>query len=359
MKILSVVESLDHGGAQTVLVDLVLGLSEHEHRVVHFSSANRIEPNPHFLSEMRLHGIECHDIHWEELSDPVGRKTGLREFRPNVVLFHWWGNDPLQEWITSQLNSRVSYKPSFVCVLHRHGVRAPYHYDRYVLVSRTQFDQVGHIEFRRVAYIPNGVNLNRFRGSRRKSSNDELVIGRLSTLREDKIEAEWPRRLASFEVPKARYVIAGHGELLLRLRDSALSTRIEDKFSFPGYVPRMSVPQVLQQFDVFCYSTSTAVECHPLALLEALASGMPIVAQARGGITEIVQHGVNGLLARSTAEIGEALRRIQRDSELRAQLVAGALKSARRFSLDRQLDRYRDLLFSLEAERSRRFRWRA
>ena len=356
MKILSVVESLDHGGAQTVLVDLVLGLPEHEHRVVHFSSANRIEPNPQFLREMRFHGIECHDIHWEELSDPVGRKTGLAEFRPEVVLFHWWGNDPLQEWIASLLDSRVNYKPSFVCILHRHGVRAPYHYDRYVLVSQTQFDQVRHLEFRRVAYIPNGVNVNRFRGRPRKSSNDEFVIGRLSTLGEHKIEEEWPRQLASFEVPKARFVIAGHGELLPRLRASALSTRIGDKFSFPGYVPRMSVPDVLQQFDVFCYSTSTAVECHPLALLEALASGMPIVAQARGGITEIVQHGINGLLARSTAEIGESLRRLQRDTELRARLVVGALKSARTFSHDRQLNRYRDLLVSLEAERSRRSR---
>ena len=83
---------------------------------------------------MRLHGIECHDIHWEELLDPVGRKTGLAEFHCQMVLFHWWGNDPLQEWIASLLDSRVNYKPSFVCILHRHGVRAPYHYDRYVLV---------------------------------------------------------------------------------------------------------------------------------------------------------------------------------------------------------------------------------
>lgn len=352
MKILSVVESLDHGGAQTVLVDLVLGLTEYDHRVVHFSSANGIKANSHFLAQMRLQGVDCRDIHWEELSDPVGRKTGLAEFRPDVVLFHWWGNDPLQEWIASELGSRLSHKPSFVCILHRHDVPAPYHYDRYVLVSRTQFDQVKHLEFRRIAYIPNGVDLNRFRRRQRKSSDGELVIGRLSTLRDHKIELEWPQKLASFEVPKAKFVIAGDGELLSQLRDNAWNTRIGNKFSFPGYIPRASVPDLLHRFDVFCYSTSTAVECHPLALLEALASGLPIVAQARGGITEVVQHGVNGLLARSTAEIGENLRRIQRNSELRARLVAGALKSARNFSLERQLGRYRDLLFGLEAERS-------
>ena len=85
---------------------------------------------------------------------------------------------------------------------------------------------------------------------------------------------------------------------------------------------------------------------------------MPIVAQARGGITEIVQHGINGLLARSTAEIEESPHQLRRDTELRARLIVGELKSARTFSHDRQLNRYRDLLVSLEAERSRRSRLR-
>jgi glycosyltransferase involved in cell wall biosynthesis len=228
-------------------------------------------------------------------------------------------------------------------------VKAPYHYDRYVLVSQTQFDQVRHLEFRRIAYIPNGVHLDRFGGAKRKLSN-ELVVGRLSTLRDHKIEPEWPQQLASFEVPKSRFVIAGDGELLPQLRANALGTRIGNKFSFPGYIPHSSVPGLLQQFDVFCYSTSTAVECHPLALLEALASGLPIVAQARGGITEIVQHGVNGLLARSTAEIGDHLHRIQRDARLRERLAAGAVRSAQAFSVQRQIGHYRTLLANLAAE---------
>jgi hypothetical protein len=172
MKILSVVESLDHGGAQTVLLDLVLGLPEHEHRVVHFSSANGIDASQNFLTDMRIHGIDCRDIHWEELSDRVGRKTGLADFRPDVVLFHWWGNDPLREWIAFELDSeRENHRPRFVCILHTHGVEAPYLYDKYVLVSRTQFDQVRHLELRRIAYIPNGVDIDRFGGRTRKLSN--------------------------------------------------------------------------------------------------------------------------------------------------------------------------------------------
>ena len=57
MKILSVIESLAHGGAETVLVDLVLGLSEHTHQVVHFSSANGIPVHTPFIEALTAAGV--------------------------------------------------------------------------------------------------------------------------------------------------------------------------------------------------------------------------------------------------------------------------------------------------------------
>jgi glycosyltransferase involved in cell wall biosynthesis len=107
----------------------------------------------------------------------------------------------------------------------------------------------------------------------------------------------------------------------------------------------------LKRFDVFCHVTSTAVECHPLALLEALAAGVPIVAEARGGIPEVVTHGVNGLLASTPGEIGDHLRLLRRDEVLRKRLSMGARGTAARFSLQRQLEAYRRLLAEIGRER--------
>ena len=71
---------------------------------------------------------------------------------------------------------------------------------------------------------------------------------------------------------------------------------------------------------------------------------MPIVAEARGGVPEIVSHGVNGLLGRSADEVGDLLRAVVADEELRATLARGARGSASRFSLATQLAAYENLL---------------
>ena len=123
---------------------------------------------------------------------------------------------------------------------------------------------------------------------------------------------------------------------------------LEDHFELPGYVERERVPALLEGFDVFCHVTSTAVESHPLALLEALAAGVPIVAESRGGIPEIVTHGVNGLLASSTHEIGDHLHALRRDDALREHLSLGARRTAPKFSLARQLAAYRRLLAEID-----------
>ncbi len=352
MKILSVIESLAHGGAESVLVDLVTGLREHEHRVVHFSSANGIQADQSFIETLRRHRVDCADVHWEQLCDDVGRAEVLAGFRPDVVFFHWWAKHPWMPWIWTLGDAPISRRPAFVCVLHHHGIRVMRGYDRYVLVARSQLEQVRHIEPKRIVVLPNGVDLCRFRKKQRKWS-DDLVVGRVSNLHANKIPHDLPSMLASFELPKTEFIIAGDGEVMPELRASAMATRTADKFSFPGYVPRVAVPTLLESFNVFCYTTSTAVECHPLALLEALAAGLPIVADARGGIPEIVKHNVNGLLSGSISEMGVHLNRLRRDEHLRRRLAEGALATAQQFSRHWQLDAYRALLAGIERQRGR------
>lgn len=352
MKILSVIEAFGHGGAQTVLLDSVLSLTEDDHRVVHFSRANGIDAAPSFLEALRSVAIPCLDVHWDVLRDDAARARLLDSFPPDVVLFHWWGKDPWMPWITS----RRPGDPAFVCVLHHEGIPAQPGYDRYVLVSRNQLPQVAHIPPHRVKLIPNGVDLDRFplRPPRRDpidAPDRPFVVGRLSELREGKIPTDWVHTLASYNLDGTRYLIAGDGKLLEGLRQSALALKLQGLISFPGYIPRDRVPSLLETFDVFCYVTSSAVECCPLAVLEAMAAGVPVVAEARGGIPDIVIHGENGLLARSLDEVGDHLRILRDDLALRQHLSRGARATAEKFSLQRQIAAYRDLLADLKHER--------
>jgi glycosyltransferase involved in cell wall biosynthesis len=355
VKVLSVIESLDHGGAETVLVDLVLGLREHAHRVIHFGSANGVPVHAPFVRALRAARVPCADAHWRCLVDPVARARVLAGFRPDVVLFHWWGKDPWLPWLTAARAGPRAARPAFVCVLHHAGARPAPGYDRYVLVAPNQAADVRHLPRARLRRIPNGVDLARFARTRRPAARPRraggdpapMVVGRLSNLRQVKVPADWVRTLAGFAVPGTRFVIAGDGPLRTALEADARALGAPGQFVFPGYVPRDRVPALLASFDVFCYATGEAEECHPLALLEALAAGIPIVAEARGGIPAIVRHERNGLLAGSVAEMGSHLHRLRRDPALRARLARGALVTAGRFSLARQLGRYRRLLRGL------------
>jgi glycosyltransferase involved in cell wall biosynthesis len=90
----------------------------------------------------------------------------------------------------------------------------------------------------------------------------------------------------------AHFVIAGDGPLRADLIAYAAAHDLNDSVTFAGY--RADVPEVLAGLDVFVLSSLW--EGLPLALLEALACGRPIVATSVGGIPEVVSEGENGFL---------------------------------------------------------------
>lgn len=109
---------------------------------------------------------------------------------------------------------------------------------------------------------------------------------------------------------------------------------------------------VLATFDVLLHGARG--EAFGLVLVEAMASGVPVVAPAVGGIPDIVEHGVSGLLAeRADAELlATALARILTDAGLRQRLAAGALARAHaEYSRDLYAARFHRLYDDLLAHR--------
>jgi glycosyltransferase involved in cell wall biosynthesis len=342
LNILSVIETFAHGGAETVLANLVLSLQEHVHRVLHFSSANETMAHGSFVAALNKAGVTVIDQHWSVLNDPAARQEVFGDSQPDVIFFHWWGKDPWRSYING-IDKTAKKRPWLVLILHHAVIPAPAGYDQYVLVADFQKSQLSNQSAEKVVVIPNGIDLARFKEKPMKAVKG-FVIGRLSGLRPGKIPMNWVRTAIGFNVPGATFIIAGDGERRRILELEAQQLGVSDQFLFPGYIPFDEVPRLLSTFDVFCYATDTAIECCPLALLEALAAGVPIVAEARGGIPEIVVHNQNGLLARSPAEMGLHLRALAADPDRLAELARRAHISAERFSLARQIEDFRKLL---------------
>jgi glycosyltransferase involved in cell wall biosynthesis len=150
--------------------------------------------------------------------------------------------------------------------------------------------------------------------------------------------------------PRVRFAIAGDGPLREELIGEARERGLEKHVRFLGY--RSDIPQLLSAFDL--YVLPSLWEGLPLALLEAMAVGKPILATRVGGNPEVVEHGVNGYVVepRDPAALADCILQASRDHEL-AQRVrqANREKFERQFSV-RAMTSAHEALYREVARRS-------
>jgi glycosyltransferase involved in cell wall biosynthesis len=120
--------------------------------------------------------------------------------------------------------------------------------------------------------------------------------------------------LAAFHVaaralPELHLLILGDGLLRARLQEEIVSRGLQGRVTLLGVQPAAAIREVLQVSDLFVLSS--AYEGMPIAALEALATGVPVVSTRVGEMPNIVQNGVNGFLSddRAPASLALALRR--------------------------------------------------
>lgn len=186
---------------------------------------------------------------------------------------------------------------------------------------------------RPVEVILNGIDDRRFAeadGGRVRAelgiAPDEVVIGTAVVLSEQKgitylIEAA---KSVLERVPKARFVIAGDGPLRVQLEQQVAKAELGDRFRLVGY--RRDIPDLLSSFDV--YVLPSLWEGLPLALLEALRLGKPIVCTRVGGNAEVVEEGVQGWLVppREPRALADRLIEVASDPGFRTRASASGQK---------------------------------
>ena len=100
--------------------------------------------------------------------------------------------------------------------------------------------------------------------------------------------------------PKATLTLAGDGPLLEELRTAAAHAGLADRIHFPGFLDQDALRQVIYSAHAFFHPSETPADGNregvPNALLEAMASGLPVLATYHGGIPEAVTHGQSGYL---------------------------------------------------------------
>ncbi len=147
--------------------------------------------------------------------------------------------------------------------------------------------------------------------------------------------------------PDVDLLLAGDGPLRRELEQQCGELKIADRVKFLGV--RSDVPNLLQAADVFTLTSLS--EAASLTLLEAMASGLPVVVTNVGGNPEIVRDGREGLLVpRGDATAAAAAFRILFDDpELAARLgAAGPKRVHDHFQLEQTIDAYAELYERLQ-----------
>lgn len=124
--------------------------------------------------------------------------------------------------------------------------------------------------------------------------DDEILVGTVANLRPTK---GYPDLLAAARRVTERregisFVAVGQGPQRAALEEQHRKSRMGDRFRFLGY--RADAPRIMSGFDIFCMSSRH--EGLPVAIMEALVLGVPVVATDVGGIGEMVTQGREGLL---------------------------------------------------------------
>ncbi len=152
----------------------------------------------------------------------------------------------------------------------------------------------------------------------------EVLVGTVANLRGTK---GYPDLIAAAGTvvgrhPEARFVSVGQGPLLAELEAGRDAAGLGDHLRFLGYRP--DAARVVSGCDVFCLSSHH--EGLPVALMEALALGIPVVATDVGGIAELVTTGEEGQVVPPHRPdlLAGALAAVVSDAELRRRLAAGA-----------------------------------
>jgi glycosyltransferase involved in cell wall biosynthesis len=188
--------------------------------------------------------------------------------------------------------------------------------------------------------IPNGVELDRFRpvGNRQKIEGLKLLtVGRLSVSKRIEMLVS-AVELIRKQFPVATLKIAGGGGLENRLRQFIKDKGMEDCVTVLGIIPAEEMPELYRESDIFI--SASVQEGMSNAMLEAMASGIPIITTRCEGVQELIAD--NGIVVEEAdaESIADAVKSLARDERAYNAMCVAARKQAENFSWQRVAEEY-------------------
>jgi glycosyltransferase involved in cell wall biosynthesis len=315
----SLASDVEAAGAKVVCVHKRPGL-----RIGVIGQLNKV------LNELRPEIVHSHQIGALIYAGPAARRVGI----PGVV--HTQHGRLYALRLRNRLMWRLagSYATRFFCVSKDIAAR--------ILAFHV-------VPRHKLCVIPNGIEAQRFR----ERTDSEVLrqalgipqgapiigtVGRLTEIKHQDLLIRAFSRVRK-ESPDAHLLLVGDGPLMVELRDLTASLGLSKYTHFVGY--QTQPERYLHLMDTFILPSRS--EGMPLAVLEAWAAGIPVVASRVGGLPELINPGRNGLLFPPGDEVSlkESICKILADKDLARRLrEAGCKRVDSEFSLTRMARGY-------------------
>lgn len=205
---------------------------------------------------------------------------------------------------------------------------------------------------KKIEVIYNGIDLNNFRVKNKREKDSIPKVGIVGRLHPDKGHCYFLKAAAQTikKKPKIEFLIVGHGPLRKKLEDLSNELALSDKVVFAG--GRRDISQIMSSLDILVLSSLE--EGLGNVLLEALACGRPVVATSVGGVEEIIQDRVHGLLVppKDPEALAQAiLWMLKNEREAQEMAKRGKEKVEKYFTVDRMIEKTERLYDELIQEK--------
>jgi len=349
MKIVQILPRLSSGGVETGVIDLSLRLVKLGHNAVVISNGGEL------VNQLEANGIKHYTL-------PVHSKNPFTVLRMVPAVKKILGEEKADLLhARSRVPAIIGYYAArsagvtFVTSCHGYYSNRSFSFSRVMgwgklviaisqVIAKHMMDDF-RVPLRRIRLIYRGVDIEKFKYRQiDESAKGEYTIGIIGRLSPIKGHRYFLRAVSKVikSVPRVKVLIVGDAppekerykqELESLVNRLGLSRHVE----FLGR--RSDIPEILAKLDVLVMAT-TVPEGFGRVIIEAFASGVPVVATSVGGITEIIRDGENGLLVlpEDPQSMAEAVVRVLKDRKLAKEIAGRARKDAEeKFNLDRMI----------------------
>jgi glycosyltransferase involved in cell wall biosynthesis len=354
-----------HGGAEDVAYNLATKMMQKGHEVDIFTTSINSKESIEKYESMNIHRygtnfrFEGGNIAFKIFRDPLKYQVEI------VHVHHYLSVAPLaamryskKEKIPLVLTYHGDGQESVGGVIHRMGITF---YNNHllnrilssanVIISPSEY-YINESRFlgnyrEKIVVIPNGIDPRNFDVPYTKEdcrkrlglplhSNIILFVGKITSYKgPDVLVRAMPEIIKN--VPDTELVFVGSGELKGKLEELSNKLGIFENVKFTGFVDERLKPLYYKAADVFCLPSTLNTEVFPIVLLEASASGLPMVTSDLNTFKCIIEEGYNGLFTKRGDEnnLADAIIYLLENEEVRNKMGKNARKKVEDYSWEK------------------------